>query len=585
MDEKRKQPWWKEAVGYQIYPASFMDTNNDGVGDLNGITNSMDYLKALGVDFIWISPVYESPDYDMGYDISNYESIAGKYGTMEDMNRLIKEAKARGLRVLMDLVVNHTSIEHPWFKESRKSRTNHRSDWYIWRDPKYDQNGERKPPSNWRSHFGGSTWTYEPSRDQYFFHIFLPEQPELDWNNRAVREAIYTSAVDFWLEKGIDGFRVDMVNAYWKHPDFPDVPIVDSAQEHQPLDLRYVLNGPKVHEWLQEMRREVLNKYGNDIVMIGELPGTSPQEVLKYLSAKPRELDMTIDGMFFIAGNHWSSELHDMRKHSLPELKDALSLTQGLLAEAGAWTTAFLENHDVPRSVSHFGPGEGSYWRAASKLLALLNITLSGTLIIYQGQEIGMTNVSDKSWKRDDFRDRAILQYFRDIDDRFPGDRDMEERALKAAIDRGRDNCRTPMQWSGLKPYGGFTNGSSPPWIRINPNLENINVDAQLHDKDSVLSFWKAVIVLRNLHRDILVYGSFQVYDGDNKQTFSFWKTSSQRKAFVTLNMSDEEAALNLPPEIGLPGFNLLVSTLGREGEDRYVANLDPWEGRVYVSI
>lgn len=584
VEQMEEQPWWKEATGYQIYPASFKDSNGGGVGDLGGITESLDYLKSLGVDFIWISPIYDSPDHDMGYDIRSYESISHKYGTMENMDFLIQEAKARGLRVLMDLVVNHTSIEHPWFEESKQSKTNNKSDWYIWRDPRYKENGERKPPSNWRGHFGGSTWTYEPSRDQYFFHLFLAEQPDLNWNSKEVRQAIYASAINFWLEKGIDGFRVDMVNAYWKHPDFPDVPIVDNNQECQPLELSYILNGPKVHDWLREMRREVLDRYGKDVVMIGELPGTSPEEVLKYLSTESRELNMTIDGMFVIAGNHWSVELHEMRKHKLPELKDALSLTQGLLAEKTAWTTAFLENHDIPRSASHLGPGDGPFLKQGAKTLALLNTTLSGTLIIYQGQEIGMTNVSENSWNPEDFRDKAILRYFGDIEERYPGDEKLKDSAFLAAINRGRDNARTPMQWSSTNQYAGFSAGSAVPWIRVNPNFTSISVDEQLHDQDSVLIFWKKAIELRKRYPHPFVYGKFEVFDRNNEQTFSFWKTSREREAFVILNFSEKEADLDLPAEVVQGRFELLVSTSSSKMHIGFSSALKPWEGRIYIT-
>jgi alpha-glucosidase len=584
MVSKQEHPWWKQAVGYQIYPASFKDSNCDGIGDINGITQSLDYLRAVGVDFIWISPIYDSPDHDMGYDICDYETVAAKYGTMEDMNCLLQEAKKRGLRVLMDLVVNHTSAEHSWFKESRLSKTGSKSDWYIWRDPRYDENGERKPPSNWRAHFGGSTWTYEPSRDQYYFHLFLEEQPDLNWHHKEVRQAIYASAIKFWLDKGVDGFRVDMVNAYWKHPDFPDVPIVDTTQECQPFDLSYILNGEKVHEWLQELRSEVLDPYGRDIVLIGELPGTPPQEVLRYLSPAARELDMTIDGMFIIAGNHWALELHDMRRHRLPELKDAMALTQGLLKQASAWTTAFLENHDVPRSISHLGPGEGPFHKQAAKTLALLNTTLSGTLIVYQGQEIGMTNVNKGSWRKEDFRDRAIQRYFRDIEARYPGNGVMQERALQAAIDRGRDNTRTLMQWSADKPSAGFATGNVTPWIRANPNFEDINVDAQLRDEHSVLAFWKRAVTLRKRYPDVFIHGEFCIYDRENEQTFSYWKILDAKRAFVVLNFCDLGTDLQLPAEVAQETFTLLVSTTDRDTKDAFTAALKPWEGRIYIN-
>ncbi|KAI0598401.1 glycoside hydrolase family 13 protein [Biscogniauxia sp. FL1348] len=577
--------WWKEATGYQIYPASFKDTNSDGIGDLNGITESLDYLQALGVDFIWISPVYESPDYDMGYDISDYEQISSKYGSMEDMDKLIREAKARGLRVLMDLVVNHTSHQHRWFQESKKSRTNPYSDWYIWRDPKHTGTGERKPPSNWQSVFGGSTWTYVPERDQYYFHLCLEEQPDLNWENRETRKAIYASAAEFWLKKGVDGFRVDLVNTYCKNQDFPDAPVVDSTQEVQPIRLEHVINGPKMHEWLKEERREVLDRYGDDVVLIGELPATGRAEVLKYVSANSGELNMTIDFGIFVAGNDWSFKMHEMRRHTLPELKATIAQTQSLVTGVDdAWTTAFLENHDSARCVDHFGPGEGRYAVPAAKMLALLVTTLSGTLIIYQGQEIGMTNVPKDTWKREDFRDQVALRYFKEIEDTYPGDAAMKEKAFQAALQRGRDNTRTPMQWSSAL-HGGFTSADATPWLRANPNYEKINVASQLGDENSVLAFWKAAVARRKRHPDVFVHGEYQLLDGGNEQTFSFWKKGlgGKRSALVVLNFSSDEADIPSLADGEKDSLKLLVSTAGREEQDSLTAPLGPWEGRVFI--
>lgn len=579
---ERSEAWWREATGYQIYPASFKDSNGDGIGDLNGITSSLDYLKELGVDFIWISPVYDSPNHDMGYDIRNYEKISAQYGTLEDMDRLITEAKARDLRVIMDLVVNHTSAEHHWFQESRKSKTNPYSNWYIWRDPKYDENGTRHPPTNWRGIFPGSTWTYEPQRDQYYFHLFLPEQPDLNWENHETRRAVYSTAVDFWIRRGIDGFRVDMANAYGKEQSFPDAHIVDSSQPTQPMEIPWFLNNPQVHKWLQEIRREVLDPWREDLVLIAEIPGTAPDEVLRYVSAARHEIDLTLDGMFFVAGNHWSLPLHDLRLHKLPELKEAIAATQGLLKGTDAWTSAFLENHDAPRSVSHFGPGDDTRGPSAAKMLALFNTTLSGTLIVYQGQEIGMTNVPKDSWKIQDFQDKMIHRYFREVAERYPGNAGMQKRAFEAALGRGRDNSRTPMQWSAEGPHGGFSTGTKDLWLRINPNYKTINVHAQLQGEESVLSFWKDSITRRRHLADVLVHGDFEVVDIQNEHLFSFWKVSRNRKAFVVLNFSSEARSQNLPEQVERGSYRLVVSTAVKE-QGRFQDLMQPWEGRLYV--
>ena len=571
--------WWKDATGYQIWPASYKDSNSDGIGDIPGITSTLDYLKHLGVDFIWLSPVYDSPQHDAGYDVRDYENIWAKYGTMEDMDALIGEVHARGMRIIMDLVVNHTSNEHRWFQESKKSKSNPYSNWYIWRDPKYEgTDGKRHPPNNWRAAFGGSVWTYVPERDQYYLHLALPEQPDLNWQNDATRKAIYTSAVEFWLKKGIDGFRVDVVNFYWKDPSFPDAKVVLESEEYQPMEAQHILNGPKMHDWLREQRIEALDKYGEDVVLIGELPGTSREEVLRYVSAQSRELDMVFDFDIFMAGNDWNTKLHDFQPFKLPELKDALIKTQGYLANTDAWTTTFIENHDNARSVSRFGPGEGEHKNAAAKMLALFITTLSGTLFIYQGQEIGMSNVPPH-WTKEDFRDKAIMRYFEEIEQQYPGDEKMRERAIAAARQLGRDNARTPVQWSS-EPNGGFS--TVEPWIRVNDNFEQVNAARQLGDGQSVLEFWRRMIKVRTQHKDVFIYGVFELLDRDNATTVSFLKTSQngEKKVLVVLNFSGEEADLYVPEDLKGQTLELVISSAEARGAEE---RLRPWEGRAYA--
>ncbi|KAI8627107.1 glycoside hydrolase family 13 protein [Xylariaceae sp. FL1651] len=581
--------WWKEATGYQIYPASFKDSNGDGWGDINGITSSLDYLVALGVDFIWISPVYESPDHDMGYDISDYEAISRKYGSMADMDRLLAEAKRRGLRVLMDLVVNHTSRDHAWFRASRRSRDNKHSDWYIWRDPKYDAaTGKRKPPNNWQAVFGGSAWTYVPERDQYYFHLCFPEQPDLNWENAEARRAIYGSAIEFWLKKGIDGFRVDLVNAYAKNQSFPDAPITDPSQEEQLPRLEWLFNGAGMHAWLREQRTAVLDKYGEDVVLIGELPVTPRDEVLRYVAPASRELDMTLDfGLFTVGNTHWTPKLHEMRRHTLPELKRAIAATQGLVVDAAqGWTTTFLENHDNARSVDHFGPGGGGqYGAAAAKLLALFVTTLSGTLIVYQGQEIGMTNVPKDTWRREDLRDQVALRYLRAIDEQHPGDEALKREAFDGILRRGRDNTRTPMQWTGEEPHAGFSAGDAEPWMRVNPNYKTINVADQERDEQSVLSFWKTAVASRKAGPSIFIYGEYQVVDEENEQTYTYWKKSATGTgvALVVLNFSSERAEMPSLMDEEKSSLECLMSTVDIKQSDALNTPLEPWEGRVFL--
>ncbi|KEF55684.1 uncharacterized protein A1O9_08434 [Exophiala aquamarina CBS 119918] len=589
--------WWHNATGYQVYPASFRDSNGDGIGDLPGIISSLDYLKDLGVDFIWLSPTYDSPQHDMGYDVSDYEAIYGPYGTMDDMDTLIRELHARGMRIVLDLVVNHTSSEHAWFKASRQSKDNKFSDWYIWRDPKEDgplqqplgtgtARREGRPPNNWRAAFGGSVWTYAEERGQYYMHLALPEQPDLNWENPEVRKAVFESAIGFWLKKGVDGFRADVVNCYCKDQTFPDAPVSMPNEAIQPMLPQHILNGPRIHEWLQQMRTDALERYGGeDVLLLGELPATGMDEITKYMSAIPRELDMVFDLDFLMVGNDWASKPHEFQQPKLPDLKDAFVKTQGFLSCAPeAWTSTFLENHDFPRSIHRFGPGiSGDYQIAAAKMLALFLATLSGTLFIYQGQEIGMRNVSE-SWTQEDFRDRAILEYFTEMELKYPGDRTMQSKALAGAHRMSRDNARTPMQWSSASPNAGFSAPHASPWIKVNENYAKLNVADQLGVKGSVLEFWRELIKFRKENADLFIEGQFELLDRDNERTFTYLKKSvsaqpNERKALVVLNFSNELVESCVPEQHREPHPEFMY---GSAGSSAISEKLKPWEGRVY---
>lgn len=583
MSPKQSRAWWKEANAYQIWPASFQDSNNDGCGDIAGIISRLDYLQALGIDLIWLSPVYDSPQHDMGYDIRNYEDIYSKYGTLQDMELLIKEVKNRNMRIIMDLVVNHTSDEHEWFKQSASSKdpSNAYHDWYHWRDPKgIDAAGHPLPPNNWRAAFGGSVWTYVEARKQFYLHLCLPEQPDLNWFNPKTRKAIYDSAIDFWLRRGVDGFRVDVVNFYWKDLNFPDSVIQNPDDQYQPMEPQNILNGPLMHEWLQEQRQEALNKYG-DVMLVGELPATSEEEILKYLSPATRELDMIFDFDLFIAGNSWDGLLHDWKKPDLSLLKPAFVKTQGLLRSGKGWPTTFLENHDNSRSIDRFGPGADSiHYQEAAKMLALLTTTLSGTLYMYQGQEIGMTNVP-KTWTKDHFRDKAVLRYLDEIERKSPNDTQMKQTAFKAALNLSRDNARTPVQWSA-EQNAGFTDGE--PWIAVNDNYKYINVRNQEGQSNSVLEFWRGMLQLRKQYKDCLVYGDFTLLADTEDTKLAYVKTcaDSGARMYVELNFSD----YNQPPLENTVLKNedrqLLLSSYHDQPTDVKSA-FRPWEGRVYV--
>ncbi|SMY29899.1 unnamed protein product [Zymoseptoria tritici ST99CH_1A5] len=565
--------WWKNAIGYQIWPASFKDSNADGWGDIPGIISKLDHLKDLGVDLIWISPVYASPQHDFGYDVANYEAIDERYGSLEDVDNLIRESNKRGMKVIMDLVINHTSIQHAWFTESKKSQQNKYSDWYIWRDPKYDAHGTRRPPNNWAnaSQFGGgSAWEYVPERDQYYFHLCVREQPDLNWYNAEMRQAVYHSAVEFWLKRGIAGFRVDIVGFYWKDPSFPDN---DCGEELQPMEAKYIMNGPLVHVWLKEIRQKITESFGHDIVLIGELPMTTRDECLRYVSPGSRELDMTLEMDVFLVGEDPNSTSCDRERMALPVIKDCISKSQSLIDDGG-WTTAFLENHDYGRSVSRFGPGDGPYRDTAAKMMALLVGALSGTMFIYQGEEIGMT--SPTHWNQHDWRDPADVRRMREFEE--AGDFESLEKWLHNARLWGRDNARTPVQWSAAE-HAGFSDAE--PWIRVNENYVEVNAADQVGRVGSVLEFWKGMIWLRKQHLEVLVHGRFSLLDRENEKVFAFLKSSradERQQMKIVCNFSDDEVNIPTPSALQQQIWELELST-SPEGDP---ARLRPWEGRLY---
>jgi glycosidase len=566
------RPWWKDVTCYQIWPASYKDSNGDGLGDIPGIISTLDYVKDLGVDVIWLSPMYASPQKDMGYDISDYEDIYPPYGTMADMDTLIKEVHARDMKLILDLVINHTSDQHAWFKESRKSKDNDKSDWYIWKPPRYID-GKRQPPTNWKAAFGGSMWAYAPERDEYYLHIFEAEQPDLNWENEVTRRAIYKSAIEFWLEKGIDGFRVDTVALYSKDTSYPDAEVTKPDEEYQQA-LKYVMNGPRMHEWLKEMRKDVLDKFG-DVMMVGELGLLGKDEVLKYVSAKERELSMIFDFDIAALGGFWDVPKHEQYRYSLPDLKKGVAKIQSFVAGTDGWTTVFAENHDLGRSISRLATDDPKYHDKAGKLLAMLFGTLTGTLFLYQGQEIGMVNMPE-SWGPEELKDIESVRYWEEMSTKFAGDEAILKKAMAGIKKTGRDNARTPVQWDS-SANAGFTTGK--PWIRVHDNYPDVNVEAQLKDENGILSFWKRILKLRKEHADLLARGKFDVHDFDNLNVFTFTKTSdSGDMLVVTLNFTGDEQPADLPLELKSKNKDLLIASGDTVGE-----RLGAWEGRVYL--
>lgn len=560
-------PWWKESSVYQIWPASYKDSNGDGVGDIKGIISTLDYVKSLGVDVVWLSPMYDSPQDDMGYDISDYEAVYPKYGNMEDMDTLITESHKRGLKLILDLVINHTSDQHAWFKESRSSKTNPKRDWFVWKPPKYDADGNRHPPNNWGSYFSGSAWQYDELTDEYYLHLYFPSQPDLNWENKKTRSAIYDTALKFWFDKGVDGFRIDTAGVYSKDQRFLDAPIVFPESEFQPCHI-YHQNGPRIHEFHKEMFDKVTSKY--DVMTVGEGWHASKEESLKYVSAKEKELNMMFLFNVVDLGCHIQDKFR-FEGFELPDLKKALFDQDDLLKGSDAWGTIFMENHDQPRSISRFGNDTQKYHFKSGKLLALMLSSLSGTLFLYQGQEIGMSNVP-REWGIEDFLDLNTINYYNKVKKASNNDPVVMKKLMDNINHVARDNARTPVQWDS-SPHAGFTTGT--PWMRVNDNYKMVNVESQVKDPNSLFSFWQHCLVTRKEYKDLLIHGSLEILDFDNKKTFTFVKEFAGKKAYVVLNFTAEDLKAEIPENMHLVNCN--------EAHPQPDV-LGPYEGRVYVN-
>ncbi len=557
-----QKKWWKEGVVYQIYPRSFMDSNDDGIGDIQGIISKLDYLNDLGVDIIWLSPVYQSPNDDNGYDISHYQKIMDEFGTMADWEALLKGLHDRGMKLIMDLVVNHTSDEHPWFIESRSSKENPYRDYYIWRPGK---NG--REPNNWRSIFSGSVWEYDETTAEYYLHLFSKKQPDLNWENPAVREEIYRM-MTWWLDKGVDGFRMDVINMISKVDGLPDA----SSQNDEPYQdgSAYFINGPRVHEYLREMYDRILSKY--DVMTVGETPGVTPEEAIKYVGEDRNELNMVFQFELMDvdsgAGGKW-----DVVPWKLTEFKRVMSKWQVELNGKG-WNSLYLSNHDQPRMVSRFG-NDSVYRVESAKMLATLLHTLQGTPYIYQGEEIGMTNVSFDTIE--DYRDIETLNMYHEQLEKGEN----AERVLAKIHAKGRDNARTPMQWS-TGENAGFTGGT--PWIKVNPNFKEINVEQALQDENSIFYYYKKLISLRKKY-PIIVYGDYHMLLEEDERIYAYLRKLGSEKLLVVLNFFDTEAVFQLPAgEVDFTEKQLLISNYSvDEGEDIDNIRLRPYEARVYL--
>lgn len=523
--EKR---WWKESVVYQIYPRSFCDSNGDGIGDLNGITGKLDYLKELGIDVIWLSPVYKSPNDDNGYDISDYQAIMDEFGTMEDFDRMLATAHEKGIKIMMDLVVNHTSDEHKWFIESRKSTDNPYRDYYIWRPAKEDGS----LPNNWGSCFSGPAWEYDKTTDMYFLHLFSKKQPDLNWDNPAVRQDVF-DMMNWWLKKGVDGFRMDVISLISKEPGLPDKePGINGY-----ATFNVSANGPHVHEYLQEMRQKALNNA--DTITVGECSGVTLEEAKKYARSDEKELNMVFQFEHMDVDSDEKAGKWTTKKMDLRNLKKILTRWQKGLQDI-AWNSLYWENHDQPRSVSRFGNDSDEYREISAKMLATCIHMMQGTPYVYQGEELGMTNCPFNTL--DNFRDLESINAFHELTEQGK----MTEEDMMAAIGyKGRDNARTPMQWDD-SAYAGFSTAN--PWIMVNPNYTKINARDQVNREDSVFKYYQKLIKLRH-ESELIVYGTYDLILDDDKDIYAYIRTLGDEKLIVYCNFSENTREVEIPEE------------------------------------
>ena len=581
--------WWKEAVVYQVYPRSFNDANGDGIGDLKGITEKLPYLAKLGINVIWLSPVFDSPNVDNGYDISDYFAIMSDFGTMEDFDEVLETAHKHGIKILMDLVANHTSDEHPWFKESRSSKDNPYRDYYIWKDPKgFDEDGNPIPPNNWASEFGGPAWEWDEATGQFYLHIFFKEQPDLNWENEKVREDLY-SMVRWWLDKGVDGFRLDAINIISKPEGFPDDPSTDFEKHTSSIPF-VISNGTMVHPWMKELTRETFSRY--DVMTVGETSATSPEDAKLWAGYHTGELNMIFHFDHMGVDNDPNGKLGgkwSYAPYKLTELKSILNDWQTTL-EGNAWGSLYWNNHDQPRVVSRFGNDSDEFRTLSAKQLATTLHFMQGTPYIYQGEELGMTNVKFDSIE--DYRDGDSIRFYEDM--HVDHKRLSHEEAMQAIYIKGRDNARTPVQWDA-SANGGFSPEGVTPWIAVNPNYPAINAEAVLADEDSIFYHYQQLVALRRGKlKDLMVYAAFapvdsvQVPHNEDEAVYAYTRTGgadgspANESLLVVSNFTAEEqerdfAVLSEAREAGAR-----VELVSSNYKDDAGSTLRPYEAKVY---
>lgn len=559
---KLEKQWWKNSVVYQVYPKSFKDSNGDGIGDIQGIVSELPYLSKLGVDVIWLNPIYKSPMVDNGYDISDYYQINPQFGNLEDFKQLLHAAHQLNLKIILDLVVNHTSDQHKWFKESRKSKNNPYSDYYIWKDP----NPDGTPPNNWGSSFGGPAWEYAPERGQYYLHLFAKEQPDLNWENKNVRQDVYR-IMKYWLELGIDGFRMDVISLISKDPTFPDGPLI----QNKSYGNYYIgaSNGPKVHQYLQEMYRETLAHY--NVMTVGETAHTNSQQAVLYTASQRHELNMVFqfDHMHLSYGVDGK---FSNKRFNLVDLKRVLSEWQEVMIKNDGWNSLYWSNHDQPRAVTRFGNDQPEWSDKSAKMLGTILHMQCGTPFIYQGEELGMTNAKFKDIN--DYRDIETHNIYEDF---INNKHYSKEYTLKTIYLNSRDNGRTPIPWN---ENGGFSTGK--PWIDYNPNYSHINAEDNLKNPDSVFYYYQKLIRLRH-EIPIITEGDYQLLDPDNPSTYTYLRETSTQYLFVTGNFTADKQEIKVPSKLHFKNSRLLINNYQFDQQLGKQVELPPYGAAVYI--
>lgn len=559
MMSNKDTKWWKNSVVYQVYPKSFKDSNGDGLGDLNGLTEKLPYLEKLGIDVIWLNPIFKSPQVDNGYDISDYREIEPSLGTMEDFDRLLLEAHKRGIKIILDLVVNHTSDKHRWFEEAKKSKDNPYHDYYIWKD---------EVPNNWGSSFGGSTWEYVEEVGQYYLHLFAKGQPDLNWENPKVREEVH-DILRFWLDKGIDGFRMDVITLISKDPDYPDGPVI----QNKAYGSYYAgcASGPRVHEFIHEMYEKVLSKY--DIMTVGEAPHTSADEAIPYAAADREELNMVFHF------DHMHLDYDENGKYAktrvkLTNLKKVMTLWQEKMYGCNGWNSLYWSNHDQARTVTRFGNESEEYRVISAKMLGTVLHMMQGTPYIYEGEELGMTNAFFD--KIEDYRDIEALDIFKD----FTGRKGFSEKeTLELLRLKSRDNSRTPMQWDASE-NAGFTEGT--PWIKVIENYKEINAKACIEDPDSVFYYYQKLIKLRH-EMPVITEGQYKLLDPDNEKIYTYLRKGEDESLLLVANFTDETLSYEVDEQVQARESNLVISNY-KDAPEKFANHLTlkPYEVYVY---